>query len=576
MAVVAALVTAGIVVTAPSASAVTLHPMGALPPTIHVSAKQTPAGASPGLPASVDLTQWAAPVGDQGFVNSCVAWALAHGMMGWYAHKTGQPVSAFAPMYMYSQINVGRNNTPPTDDGSWPTDGLTLASSQGNDTEADYAQGNYDWQTPPTAAERANAANYKMSGQVQLFTGGNQGLNGRVAIQNALASGAPVAIELPIRPGFDDLSTTNTLDTDVTGNIRGYHEVLALGYDANGLLIQNSWGTGWGSSGYGRLGWNVVDIDVVQADISTGWGAGPKPVINDMGALSNGPTSESILGNVNLGTATSATVTYQYGTTTSYGSTATQNLSTGGNQVVFGAALNGLTPATTYHYLVTITDVAGSVTSGDRTFVTAGPPTIDSLGALPVSTGVEAVLGSAKLYQSSSATQTVSYGTTTSYGSTLTKTINGSYSNGSYSATIGTQIPGLTPGVTYHYKLTLTTSDGSVTTSDATFIGPGAPTLATLGAVPTSGAGNEVVISSVNSYAASSVSATLKYGPSTSYGTTLTNTFAGSVGSNGYSETVYFQLSGLTPGVTYHYQLSVTSNQGTTTSSDQTFVASSS
>ena len=41
--------------------------------------------------------------------------------------------------------------------------------------------------------------------------------------------------------------------------------MLALGYDAKGLIVQNSWGVEWGFNGYGRLGWNVVAADVNEA-----------------------------------------------------------------------------------------------------------------------------------------------------------------------------------------------------------------------------------------------------------------------------------------------------------------------
>ena len=33
------------------------------------------------------------------------------------------------------------------------------------------------------------------------------------------------------------------------------HAILALGYDSEGLLLQNSWGTDWGNKGYGKVYW---------------------------------------------------------------------------------------------------------------------------------------------------------------------------------------------------------------------------------------------------------------------------------------------------------------------------------
>jgi len=74
-----------------------------------------------------------------------------------------------------------------------------------------------------------------------------------------------------VRPGFDNMgSSASSVDTDYTGSIRGYHEILAIGYDPIGLVIQNSWGTGWGAAGFGKLSWNVVQHDVLEADYADG------------------------------------------------------------------------------------------------------------------------------------------------------------------------------------------------------------------------------------------------------------------------------------------------------------------
>ena len=245
------------------------HGLGALPPTHRFAARHADVHALDALPASVDLREWAVTPGDQGAVSSCVTWAIDYGMLGWYANYTGRGGQPFAPMYTYSQINGG------VDQGSWPTDALAVAKSQGSDTRADYTQGDYDWHTQPTAAEHANAANYKISAYSTLFAGANQAGN-QLALEQALAAKQPVAVEIAVRHGFDVLgSNPSAVDNDTTSAIRGYHEVLALGYDANGLLIENSWGTYWANGGFGRLSWTVVQQDLLEADVISGFA--PKP-----------------------------------------------------------------------------------------------------------------------------------------------------------------------------------------------------------------------------------------------------------------------------------------------------------
>jgi hypothetical protein len=240
------------------------HGLGARKPT-RLLAPRTGVFALDVLPASVNLRQWAVTPGNQGQVGSCVAWAIDYSMLGWYSRFGGRAGQPFAPMYTYSQINGGYDN------GSDPTAALQLAMTQGSDTRADYTQGDYNWRTKPTAAEHANAANWKIKGYDTLFTSANQ-LGSAPAMKHALATNHPVAIVIAVRHGFDVLGANPAaVDNDSTSEVRGYHEVLALGYDSAGLVIENSWGTDWANGGFGRLSWSVVQKDVWQAQTIQGF-----------------------------------------------------------------------------------------------------------------------------------------------------------------------------------------------------------------------------------------------------------------------------------------------------------------
>src|SRR5262245_9298265 len=88
-------VLAGIGATAVPAGAATnasLHPLGARAPR-HTLAVRNVAGVSAVatvLPVSVNLRNYAVPVGNQGAVGSCVAWAIDYAMLGWYSKKAGR------------------------------------------------------------------------------------------------------------------------------------------------------------------------------------------------------------------------------------------------------------------------------------------------------------------------------------------------------------------------------------------------------------------------------------------------------------------------------------------------------
>ncbi|WP_045727937.1 MULTISPECIES: C1 family peptidase [unclassified Xanthomonas] len=247
------------------------HGMGLKPPTLTqplVKLFQADGKLVKTPPESFDLTQWAIQPGDQKQLGACASWATAHTLAGWYANVTKQSVNLFAPMYLYTQVNDGQ------DEGSSMEAPLDVALAQGIDTEADYFQGDYNWKSKPTKHERANARNYKQPFHYKMIysnSGKISAADGQALIEQiklAIANDTPVVIGFYVRAGFESLTQNNDLDTDTNSDILGAHEVIALGYDKDGLLIENSWGTDWGKKGFGRLAWSVVAKDVLQAAIA--------------------------------------------------------------------------------------------------------------------------------------------------------------------------------------------------------------------------------------------------------------------------------------------------------------------
>ncbi len=263
-AVVGALTVAPPVAAAAAALAGPPHGLGALPPgrsaaSPAVATVVQPTAAS--LPASVSLIAYAEPVGDQGQVGSCAAWATDYSALGWWMRRDGIAGSALAPMYTYSQIVDGQ------DVGSDPAANLDLAIAQGVDTQADYTQGNLDYWDLPTAAETAHAGGWRLSSYTALPLSGNASATvTQNAIETALAASTPVVISIPVYANFENLgSAAGGLYSGPAGRLEGYHAVTALGYSASGLLIENQWGTDWGNAGYATLSWSFVNDSVYEA-----------------------------------------------------------------------------------------------------------------------------------------------------------------------------------------------------------------------------------------------------------------------------------------------------------------------
>ena len=250
---------------------------GTSPPTTTLQAPPASLISVPNAPG-VDLTKWAVPVAQQGSAGSCTTWAIAYAMLGWYSRHDGVSGQPFAPMYVYSQAH----STEPdgSDGGASPTDVLNLLKEQGVDTRADYGHTDTDWLSQPTAAQRANAAHWKVKDFHQIFKRvGSEDPTATIKAQ--LDAGKPVAIRMTARAGIHHYYMDGkAIYNDTTGTNIGGHSVLALGYDSTGLLIQNSWGTSWGINGFARLSWAVVAKDIQEANTIDGFlsgspGAGP-------------------------------------------------------------------------------------------------------------------------------------------------------------------------------------------------------------------------------------------------------------------------------------------------------------
>lgn len=182
------------------AQAVSGHGLGFIP-TTGVATGLTPAAQSRvaqtnSVPASVDLSQWAPPVGNQGSVGSCASWATGYGYRYWLRNHALGSSPTFAPMYLYAQISPGQQNR-----GSTFPENFNVMVNQGIDPQSAYTQGNYDYTTQPTAAEVTAAAPYKITGYSMLFSGHSTA--NQTAIEATMAAGQPIVIAIPVYTSFE-------------------------------------------------------------------------------------------------------------------------------------------------------------------------------------------------------------------------------------------------------------------------------------------------------------------------------------------------------------------------------------
>jgi hypothetical protein len=297
------------------------------------------------------------------------------------------------------------------------------------------------------------------------------------------------------------------------------------------------------------------------------------PTVMTSPASSITQTAATLTAAVNPNGAEVSKCEFEYGTTTSYGKTAScASLPGSGTTSVFvSAAVIGLIPNTTYHFRISATNSAGVSTGLDRTFTTLpkNPPTVMTLTTASV-TQTSATLNANVNPNGETVSECkLEYGLTSApYEKSAPCTP--SPGSGTSPVFVSAAVTGLVPNTTYHFRISATNAGGFSTGSDDVFTTlPSPPTVVTEPATAVT-SGSATLNATVNPNGGEVSECKLEYGlTSAPYEKSAPCT--PSPGSGPSPVSVSRAVTGLIPNTTYHFRVSATNAGGVSTGSDEAF-----
>lgn len=222
------------------------------------------AAAAPAIGPSVDLRPHCSPIENQLNLGSCTANAAA-GLFEYFEKRSFGTYIDASRLFIYK---VTRNLLGWTGDtGAYLRSVMEAMVLFGAPPEQYWPYNVPQFDNEPTAFCYAFAQNYQT---IKYFRLDPAGLTGAQVLQNIktyLAAGFPSMFGFPVYDEYMHVAADGKAGyPKANSHLYGGHANVAVGYDDNltigpdkgALLVRNSWGTGWGLSGYAWLSYRYV------------------------------------------------------------------------------------------------------------------------------------------------------------------------------------------------------------------------------------------------------------------------------------------------------------------------------
>ncbi len=213
-------------------------------------------------PAKIDLTPYMPPVGNQGNLGTCVAWACGYyqrtAMQGIRNNLTGSQLADFSRQFSPKDLfwSIPNNNKGADCNGTHFEYALDQLQKRGVATMQTVPyQDLGNCSSLPVASWSSEANNYKIQSYRELPITVN-------AIKAKLAEKRPLVFGAIVTESFGRWRESGVMRNSsiLDGTILGGHAMTIVGYDdaLNAFRIVNSWGKAWGDGGYAWVDYDLI------------------------------------------------------------------------------------------------------------------------------------------------------------------------------------------------------------------------------------------------------------------------------------------------------------------------------
>jgi hypothetical protein len=233
------------------------------------------------------------PVGNQGQQGSCVAWGVGYATSTFFAQlpsppgPVAAPTSQASPADLYAKLLQLENSA--CGSGTLVADALDLMVVDGVTSFANSPYSDQVCSVPSVTGQ------FFLNGYTRLDP------NNQALLKQHISNLSVIPLGIVVYPDFESATGSAVYSPSGANCSLGGHCIALIGYDdtRQAFRIMNSWGTGWGDSGFLWIAYDAFPSIVQEAYLPTGsfW---PTPILGSGGIVSG---TVSTTGSIGIGAA---------------------------------------------------------------------------------------------------------------------------------------------------------------------------------------------------------------------------------------------------------------------------------